>query len=98
MANQPDPSKTPVTVWVRRQTLSRLKAMAAREGVPYTTFMARLLSEFSENEPLTAADCATIARETADAERRLRDRRVGRRPLYLVRSGEGGETEGRVTP
>lgn len=98
MANQPDPSKAPVTVWVRRQTLMRLRAMAAREGVPYTTFMARLLSEFSENEPLTAADCATIARETADAERRLRDRRVGRRPLYIVRGDQGREAEGRIAP
>lgn len=74
MPNAPDPDKTMLSVRMPRTLYERLRKLARKNKMSITDYVLQIITLETKNITLTAEDYERIAKQTREAERRLRSR------------------------
>lgn len=74
MPNAPDPDKTMLSVRMPRTLYERLRKLARKNKMSITDYVLQIITLETKHITLTAEDYERIAKQTREAERRLRSR------------------------
>ena len=74
MPNAPDPDKTMLSVRMPRTLYERLRKLARKNKMSITDYVLQIITLETKHITLTAEDYERIAKQTREAERRLRNR------------------------